>query len=95
MLTRRRVRDLKETNAMTATTQPRTMRSRIATIVPAWVFNMIFDFLSVLAQLGGVIATPWLLGVHDDARGVLVPVSVLLVSCGWWENYASCDRKKS
>ena len=92
MLTRRRARESEETNETNPSA--RTARTKkILGLVPMWVVNMVFDVLSVLVQIGGVIATPWLFGV-EGWKAALIPVSVILVSCGWWENYASCEQTR-
>ena len=46
------------------------------------------DFLSLLTQLSSFVVWPLTLRDQSDL-GLLIPVTAILVSTGWWENYVS------
>ncbi|KAK7872105.1 hypothetical protein R5R35_005181 [Gryllus longicercus] len=50
-------------------------------------FKGIIDIVAVAAQATGFVVWPLL--EYNDPVLWLIPVSIFLVSCGWWENYVS------
>ena len=47
---------------------------------------MIIDLAAIAAQVTGFVVWPLL---EDRPLLWLIPVSALMTSCGWWENYVS------
>lgn len=52
-------------------------------------FKMILDALSVIAQSTALVA--WPLISNDWSSLFLIPLCIVLISFGWWENYLSKD----
>ncbi|KAK2724897.1 hypothetical protein QYM36_001381, partial [Artemia franciscana] len=52
--------------------------------------KILVDIFSILAQLTGLLLWPIILAGKDGGSHLVwsLPVSLLLTSCGWWENYA-------
>ncbi|XP_025834427.1 chitin synthase chs-2-like [Agrilus planipennis] len=48
----------------------------------------ILDIASVLAQVSALVIWPL---ISDNKTLWLIPVSLVLISCGWWENFVSED----
>lgn len=48
----------------------------------------IVDLLAIIAQATGLIIWPLLDG-GSKPKIWLIPISVTLISCGWWENYTT------
>ncbi len=50
------------------------------------------DVLAIVAQATGFIVWPWVETNQtntDPGKIWVVPIAVILASCGWWENYVS------
>lgn len=52
------------------------------------VAKIALDFLSLLAQFSAFVIWPITLRDNSDL-GMIVPITVILVSVGWWENYVN------
>lgn len=52
------------------------------------VAKILLDFLSLLSQFSACVIWPLTLKDQSDF-GLLIPVTVILVSFGWWENYVN------
>lgn len=52
--------------------------------------KMAIDLLAIAAQATGFVVWPLLEG-NKTPELWLIPVTVFLISCGWWENYVTKD----
>lgn len=48
----------------------------------------IVDILAICAQVTGMVIWPLFTG-NNSPKLWVIPVAVVLTSCGWWENYAA------
>lgn len=53
-----------------------------------WVLKCSIDLLAVIFQASGLMVWPIL---SSMPRPWLLPLSGILISCGWWENYVDSD----
>lgn len=51
-------------------------------------FKMILDIISIVAQASSFVVWPL---VEDNPKLYMIPLSVILISLGWWENFVSED----
>lgn len=59
-------------------------------------FYYILDILTFIAQLSALVAWPIVSAVRDNQTSDLtwaIPLSLLLISFGWWENYVDQNTK--
>lgn len=49
-------------------------------------FTLAINSLALAAQVTGFVIWP-LLEVEDKPQLWILPIAILLISCGWWENY--------
>lgn len=52
---------------------------------------MIVDLVALAAQATGFVVWPLLEG-REKPELWLIPFSVILISCGWWENYVNIPK---
>jgi len=50
-----------------------------------WIFQCSIDTLAIVFQVSGLFMWPLL--IETNGRGWMLPVSAILISCGWWENF--------
>lgn len=53
--------------------------------------KVIVDLVALAAQATGFVVWP-LLDSHEKPELWLIPLTVVLISCGWWENYVNIPK---
>ena len=54
---------------------------------PKWLLKCSIDFVAIIFQLSGLLLWPLFSSDSSNSRQWLLPLSAVLISCGWWENY--------
>lgn len=58
----------------------------------AYYFRLTINILAVAAQLTGLVV--WPATFYENTTHIIVhPIALLLISCGWWENYFTATKK--
>jgi chitin synthase len=48
--------------------------------------------LALAAQVTGLVLWP-VIYIYDESRIWVLPTAVMLISCGWWENFFTATKK--
>ncbi|CAG7817051.1 unnamed protein product [Allacma fusca] len=54
---------------------------------PKWLLKCAVDIMAILFQLSGLLLWPLFSSESSSSRQWMLPLSGILISCGWWENY--------
>ena len=58
----------------------------------AYYFRLTINILAVAAQITGLVV--WPATFYKDTKHIIIhPIALLLISCGWWENYFVATEK--
>jgi hypothetical protein len=57
----------------------------------AYYFRQTINGLALAAQVTGFFVWP-MVNDEDPSLTVLLPLALLLISCGWWENYVAARK---